>query len=391
MSDGPFIFLLLAGFYLTECLIWVPSGSWVFVGDWAGRWTFRPATSGVGNDRGRLVFAGIFPWAAGCCVAEEWRFMAGRTFVSTFRIPAPGLGSRIPVPPVTLRREDLGRVTLQDRSILQPGGIPVAVYANAVSAAKWTEILRRLSSPGEWPGSVVQAFEAADDSKVLEERMAVFSAARNWLNLLGLNLFLLLFLAAPLCYHWGGGIRLYLVFALILIHGGIGASLFARAHRRLYPSSRRDRWLQALQIALVPTHAMRASDYLGKDSAGSAHPLAVAGCLLDKPRHRRLASVFASDLSAPLPFPDISADVKTAAEEFHRDVELPLLQQRMEAAGLDWAALTAMPEPGMTGKAVCPRCRAEYEARILACEDCRGIATRVIPALKPDSDVPRGK
>ena len=176
----------------------------------------------------------------------------------------------------------------------------------------------------------------------------------------GTNLgFFLLFMGLPLVWRLLGveSPALLITAGILLTCGVITAILHHSAHGKYFPDRTGERWQQTLLIALLPTHACRAHDLLGRPLLEKFHPLVLAALALPKGRFEKLARRTLRSLRHPLP-PASAANPPTPLEIF-------LAEQGI--------TLTApAPNPGATH--YCPRCESQFSPPAETCPDCRGMA-----------------
>ena len=171
--------------------------------------------------------------------------------------------------------------------------------------------------------------------------------------------FLLLFLVLPLVWRNLGGESLVLLMAffLTLVSGLVTGIVHFRAHRKLFPDQRDERWKQACLIAVLPTHACRAHDQLGRQLFREFHPLVLAWLALPQAPFAKCAGRFLRHAVHPLAAGDAPEN-------------LPALRQFLDDRGFQ------LKPPVSAGEATqyCPRCETLFGPTASRCDDCGGLA-----------------
>ncbi|HET9940606.1 MAG TPA: hypothetical protein VFR25_05860 [Candidatus Eisenbacteria bacterium] len=163
----------------------------------------------------------------------------------------------------------------------------------------------------------------------------------------------------------------YLLGSLLVLHVLVLVTFF-HAHRRVFGSSRMERWSAAVPFLLAPPMATAAHLALTKGIAREFHPVAAGFHLCDDGSFRDLALPFLRRSEFPVGDPatedrsetpaDRRGDLRALAEERLGSIDLRPRDRQSEAA-----------------HAYCPRCLSEYAEGDRTCVDCAGVALRAFP------------
>lgn len=377
MTDIQFLFVILSGLYLWECVSWLHRGG-VACSSWLGRrWGLIHPTTMFGNQNGGFIFApplpplgstlfsfqppiSLGPTGLLCFVANNinpgWRpYQSGR-FVSWTEVTA-------------LTRK--GKKLLLDKKCLFAAG-------TTTRAEFLRQQLQQLAElpPDQRPAAIQNHLRATFDGKALANRWSEFQVQARMLRLLTNTLFALVFVAAPLLIGFVGLKLVWLWLVLALVSLTITtAVLFARLHRKNWPLAEDERFTYSLIIALAPATAMRAVDLLSRPLLENFHPLAVAKHFLAAASFEQYARRVLLDLRNPLqptcPNPQPEA---IATEQFFRRSLLETMEAWLEQHQIDLEKLCRPPQPvDETCRAFCPRCEAQFTTTLGTCADCGGV------------------
>ena len=171
--------------------------------------------------------------------------------------------------------------------------------------------------------------------------------------------FMLLFLALPVIWRTLGGesVVLLIAFCLMLLCGLTTGIAHFRAHKKLFPEQRGERWKHSFLIAVLPTHACRAHDQLGRPLFREFHPLVLAWMALPQAAFDRCAGRFLRHSTFPLGVEDVPAN-------------LPALRQFLDDCGFQLQP----PAPSVEATHYCPRCETLFGPTASQCNDCGGRA-----------------
>jgi hypothetical protein len=378
MSDVQLLFAVVAALYAWECLCWLRRGGVAFTTWWGRHWAARHPGALAGNQSGGFVPAPLLPPLGTLFVANQLPLSLSPdgvlAFVATNVNPGwrPAQSGRF----VTWR--DLREVRARGKKVLINGELLVAAATPGLARHLGAE-LKRLAAlkSAERAATISQFVQGALDPKAIEARRAEWRKQARPVRWLANVLVLYFFVVAPaLIWQYG-----FLLCWLWLLLGLLAltfttATLFARAHRGLYPNAHDERFTHMLTIALAPTSAMRAHDTLSRPLLESFHPLAVAQIFLDNRDFREFARRSLLDLRHPaLPSCPNGMPEAQTAERFFRETLLATTEEFLSKQGVELEKLCRAPAPGdESSRAYCPRCEAQFTSAEGRCADCGGLA-----------------
>lgn len=184
-----------------------------------------------------------------------------------------------------------------------------------------------------------------------------FRRTTRWLRFSAFVCFLLLFGLIPVVWKFyrADTVQMLAAFLLLLFVCSVTGVLHFHAHQNYFPKQRWDRWQQSIFAALVPTHASRAHDTLGRDLLKSFHPLIIAELALPKESFQQFATKWLREATHPLPG--------------HPPTDLTQVEPFLTAQGITLSPPQA--EDGATQ--YCPRCHALFSPAASVCEDCQNL------------------
>lgn len=197
------------------------------------------------------------------------------------------------------------------------------------------------------------------DLKAAEQRWQEYQSISRRVAWGANTTFLLLFLVLPFVWRSLGGesVVLLMAFCLTLVSGLVTGIVHFRAHRKLFPDRKDECWKHSCLIAVLPTHACRAHDQLGKPLLREFHPLVLAWMALPQASFEKCAGRFLRHALHPLAVGD--------------DLEnLPAIRQFLDERGFH------LKPPAPSGEATqyCPRCETLFGPAASQCDDCGGLA-----------------
>jgi len=233
-----------------------------------------------------------------------------------------------------------------------------ASLRSEAAAEQVAAFLKRLQK--QKPANRMQCIEsyckAIFSTKVMEERLQLYSETTAYLQAACYSLLFFLFLLAPGVIRFLGFSRSWLALLLYLLLCMLAILwMFRRAHRRIYPN--RTAWpvQQITTLALSPFAAVRANDLLVADLLSEFHPVAVAWKLL--PEQDFLA--FAG------------AELRVAQFLHHDEFLGKLIRGFLAEKGHDPEILLRAPaRENSSSQAYCPVCLTQYVTNAGTCQDC---------------------
>ncbi|CAN5319451.1 hypothetical protein BH23VER1_BH23VER1_31610 [soil metagenome] len=355
------LLLVFGALYLGECCYWLPLRA-VVVRE--GR--FRRPGGPLANERAGVVWLHPLPPAGRAFACEPWPFSVTPDGISSVVVAAHGLSFRPPHAGLALSWDADGvpaEVSTDGKAIYLDGrrlagcasageAAELAAFLASVAGAARTDRARLIR---EHLGRALSRAEA--ESRIGEGLRCGMAPARAGSAVLGWSLLVL----PPAYLFLGAGATFLALLVVLPVLMLVAVVLEFRAHGRLFPALRGERWLHALVAAIAPQHAARAGDLLARSVLGATHPAALAGA----------PELEAICRDAEHPLPGVGDPVALA---FHAHFLLPALGEAGAGAG---AGAGASPAPDGSSVAYCPRCHTRFAREGAACEACGGMA--VVP------------
>lgn len=378
MTDGQALYLTLVALYLLEGLAWAPRGSLALVARSSARAAPALPHRTLGNARGGAVLGWPFLPEATIFLVPQWPVSLSPDAALGWVAESLDLEERATHTGSLKPFDAISGVRAEGREVLVDGE-RIVEAASPTLARRVAGALQELRDlPREARAAAIETLIAAQlDVGAARARVAAYYKETAALRVASLALVVIAFAGAPAIALQGGIERTWpLVLGAIYLGAWVVSALWVRAHRRLAPEDRLERWGVALLIALVPVTAMRAADHLARRALHGLHPLAAAAALAPREHLEPLAAHLIRDARWPRLPACPGEDPEALAAEAHWRAALG---RRIEALarelGLDPDALAAPPPPSgeREGERPCPRCHAWYGAEAAACEDCGGI------------------
>lgn len=387
MSDVQWLFVVLAVLYGGECLGWVRRGGVAFT-TWLGRdWQARHPDALAGNQSGGFVIASPLPPLGTLFVAHQVPLSFSPDGVLAFVATNPNPGWRPAQSGRFVKWSDLREVRTRGKKVLVNGQLLLSAATPGLARHLASE-LKRLTAlqAGERADAIVRLVKTSLDPTAIAARRSEWQKRARPVRWLANLLVAFIFVIAPaLIWHFGFLLCwLWLLLGLLALTLTTG-TLFARAHRALYPAAHDERFTHTLTIALAPTSAMRAHDALSRPLLETFHPLAVAQVSLPERDFVEFARRMLLDLRRPaLPScPNETPDAQTA-ERFFRETLLATTEKFLSKQGVELEKLCRAPAPGdESSRAYCPRCEAQFTSAEGCCADCGGLALVAFAQTKP--------
>lgn len=373
MSDSAALVLVVAALFAMESLAILPEPAVVFVSGWWRRCAARPTIDLLRVARGRLLV--LNP-----ARASAHHYLCG---IPALVFDAEGIADAapedfdMPVRRAFVRWEAVGAVSHDGRTVRATGLGRIdagternaRLWARVLEAARRADPVRRQRIARDWQRVRFSCEHAARRVGRVAAACRDLEAAGDlaWPIVAGLAVALLL----------RDDVRLlYALLAAGELSGWALAVLYFRAHVRLHPRDRRERWGKAAVMALCFPVALRARASLGSGAVAYAHPAAVAAVLLRKGDAFEFLRDLAARWSFPVRFPSEPARGFAAAAPVRATV-LEQIEALAKTLGAGRREL-APTRPGRDGSAVsfCPRCGATYLRDSGECADCPGVALR---------------
>ncbi len=386
MSDVQLLFVVLAVLYVGECLCWLRRGGVAFT-TWLGRrWSVRHPGALAGNQSGGFVIASSLPPLGALFVARQPPLSLSPDGVLAFVAANVNPGWRPSQSGRFVSWKDLREVRVRGKKML----INTELFLTAATPGLARQLgfeLKRLAAlkSGEFAPAIIQLAKASLDPKAIAARRAEWRPRARPVRWLANVLVVYVLGIAPALIWQFGFLLCWLWLSLGLLALTITtATLFARAHRSLYPEAHDERFTHTLTIALAPTSAMRAHDALSRPLLETFHPLAVAKVFLDERAFVEFARCILRDLRHPArPICPNELPQAQATELFFRRTLLAAAEGFLTAQGIKLEDLPRAPAPSdESSRAYCPRCEAQFTSTDGRCADCGGLELVAFPKAK---------
>lgn len=378
MSDVQWLFVVLAGLYGWECAGWLRRGTVAFV-NWFGRhWRLQHPGALAGNQRGGFILAPVLPPLGTVFVAGQFPLSLSPEGLLAFVATNIHPGWRPAQSGQFLRWEEVREVRARGKKVFVNGSL-LLVAASPGMARRLRNEMRQLAgqSAAERGQTIAKILKHAFDTKAIATRCEEFQGRVRPVRWLTNLLLAYVFVASPaLIWHFGFKLTWLGLLLGLLALTITTATLFYRAHRKLYPEAEDERFTHTLTIALAPSSALRAHDALSRPLLEDFHPLTAAKFLLKEDAFRELARRVLLDVRHPaLPTCPNSQSGAAATEQFFRKALRAEMETFLKAHDLDMDELCRPPGPAeAVSCAYCPRCETQFATREARCADCGGMA-----------------
>ncbi len=357
MTDGQMLFAVFALLYLIECLRLVPSTAWMAAGAEKSRWsTIRPWSRFQIGGGSPLLLAALPPLQAHT-LAMPWLFVPEH---DSLRVRlSDSMRTNLAWDKLSLRVEETTLHLDPSTSVRLPSHTLAKIWQQRL--AEW-----RGMTPDQRRSAFLKHARTSLDTKAAGKTANEAAKLTRSLRLIATIHFMWCFGVISVVYHRFGDSLLVLGAAAVLLVLQIVQSwLFLRTTRKMKVVVPHRRW-RALGIALLPQLAMRAADAVSLTTDQEPpHPLAWRELLEDKAwlqtacrfwREARYIPGWSQNDALPLE--------AEALQTFFR-------HEGIADADYDPPSVAKLP--------TCPRCGAEFQTGIAACNDCGGVELRIPP------------
>ena len=354
MTDGQTLFAVFALLYLIECLRLVPSTAWMAAGAETSRWnSIRPWSRFQISGGSPLLLAALPPLQAHT-LAMPWLFVPEH---DSLRVRlSDSMSASLAWDSLTLRVEEATIYLDATTSVRLPSHALAKIWLQRL--AEW-----RGMKPDQRRSAFLKHAHSTLDTKAATKAAIEAAKLTRSLRMLATIHFIWCFGVISVVYHRFGDSLLVLgAAAVLLLLQIIQSWLFLRTTRKMKVSIPHRRW-RALGIALLPQLTMRAADAVSLTTDQEPpHPLAWHGLLDDKAwlpaarnfwREARYISGWSQNHALPL-------EAEAFQTFFHHE--------SVEESDYDPPTVTKLPN--------CPRCGAEFQTGMTACNDCGGVELR---------------
>lgn len=381
MSDSLVLLLVLAGFYLHDCSLWLEQDTIAFIATGFRRWRpVRPHPLFSGAVKG-LVPSFRLPPLTPVYLSYPWRIAASPTHVCAVSVPA------LSPPALSYAYDSIQAVGVMGTTVTI-NATPFVKCQEPFLAVGTADLLGRLVplSPKRRQTALTESIAATFDPAPLQAAIESLARDGRLLRVSCNALFVYLFFGLPLAVTflnlaatWPYLLALLIILALVI------AVEFHRLHAARWPTDRAARRSVLIRLCFFPPLAMRAYDFLAHRLAAHFHPVALAMVLADS---QTMDQVIRKTLRH-LRYPVTSTEVDTiadATQAWFRSVAEAALQARLFARGLQTETyLTPPTRVDDQSLTYCPHCETAYAVPSGICSDCPGV---VLEAFLPSPTVP---
>jgi len=354
MTDGQMLLAVFVLLYLIECLLLVPSTTWVATGSGKSGWsTLRPWMRLQIAGDSPLLLSPLPPMQAHA-LALPWLFVPDQdalrvrlTDSMSVRIPWDQLALR--VTETTLQLDTTTRVRLPTKEL----------------AELWQQRLTdwRALTPDQRRSSFLKHARTTLDTQTARQAAEATATLTRPLRRCATFHFMWCFGIMSAVYHrFGDSLAVLAAAGVLLLLQFIQSWLFLRATRKIAVSIPHRRW-RAFGIAFLPQLAMRAFDAVNLTTAAEPpHPLAWHGLLDDKHWLQHARQFWREARYVP---------------GWSQNETLPLEAEALQKFFRHEGIAEAEYDPPSTAQLpACPRCGAEYQSGMNTCTDCGGVELR---------------
>lgn len=373
MTDEQLFFAVLVCFYAAHCVLWVRLDAVVLRPRSGGRRALAQPSEQFASAACGLVVLRPVPLRGGALVCRRAGVALSPRGIceTTGRRIHPGATRResahwLAFDALREARAENGALFLNGRRFAE--GLP---RAHAEALARRVGELGEMT-PEERAASIEREQRAAFDlgaiRDLLERQADANARLAPWCN----ALFAGLFVAVPALVSFGGVVYTAPWLVLAVVPAWIGATAaFARAHRRLHPERRRERWMRSAHLASFPPELVRAQDVLGRELLAGFEPLAVvlAACEVGQAGGFARRVLLDALHPSPLGMPEMGEDAREGLA-WSRALYLAVAREAVGEAGFEFEELVRAPGREAGCVSFCPRCERQHVAGVGECYEC---------------------
>ena len=407
LSDVQYIFIVLAGLYLFDALVWIRPGTTALVrrrrwfgGTTVGRDHVALATRLTGNDTGQLVWAGLPPWSS-LWLIQPPPLSVGSDGIAPGRVTDP-LGSQPPMPGRVggdPSSNDAGSShcrpidwttaarVVQRAGSLWAGDVDLGRIQTKVHAAAIADDLRRIARfDGRKREEAIESWHRDKTSfDRVDRQIASWREATGPVRVAATALFVWTFgVGGVLAWSppaidgiWLAGRAVVVGGFLIVFAFWWAMSLFLGFIAVASLDDDRDTSLSSVGMAILsPPLAMRLGDTVGRRLLIDLDPVAVLA-RTDRDRTAEHVGLALRDARHPAADRVAAASESSAIAIYQQDQQRSqrFLMDLAVALKIDPAPLIAAPKPeDAQSDSFCPRCHQQFDEPS-TCDQCGGLAT----------------
>ena len=375
MSDEQTLFLVLVLLYLSDCVVWARQGA-VALTDKIGTGRFGIAALEIlSNHHGRAMALNPLSPLSTAFLCQAWPISLSPEGICSYAVrgidDAGPLGNACRA----IRWEDAVSVRTESNDVLI-GGERLVRCSSREPAVSLAARIAEIAGMGEDERSEAIRHGLAEtlDAGRIAERIEETRRETSVLRPLCVALFLLMFIGSPWVVSQHGFLRA--IIALLSLGLPIHVAILAfswRAHRRLCPVSREERWQHLIMMLLCPPMAARVVDIVSRHALGLFHPIATAHALCAPDAFREFAKRMLLRLRYPLGSEQLAPEA-LAIETWFREETMHAIETFLREQEIDPIALCELRLPDDAAyRAYCPRCHSGFLRDEGECPDCPGV------------------
>ncbi|GEM_PF-5722446 len=366
------LLFLLTAIYVGDCLWWVPRNAWILYQPliWKDQGRLHIPHQ-LGNGKNALHLLSLFPGRYIALELREDPLSTGSEGWSAWQLQNLG-PAELPEYPRAFQsysEEEPHR----EQSRLYQGKEAFVQFGTEALAQDWLRFLRSLAplSKQKRMEAIETRWQHSIDADAIRERWEELQHTLILPRSLGTLHVLSMFVGLPFfCLRMeltpglitGGSLVLFMTLLCILS--------FARAHKRLYPEAKGERWGNISFLLFSFPHCSRIADLLSRRAFQHFQAPAVLCSLFPaEPSYKDALQAWWRDLQHPLRLPeDLPEDTQKLLQE--------VAQQRKQRWHAWWEQqeskwTEADPrEPPPEGRPFCPRCLVDFDPQVQNCPDC---------------------
>ena len=365
MFDWWILLAILYGLYVVECLAWIDRGSWVcFTIPGRGIWRCSRGSELPGNDRGGFLLTNPLSSSPAVVVCGLWPISISPVGVSNATPGdqvASGTADYVPFTEIRSVRGDVSGLYVNGR-LLATASLPLGIFlARLIDDCRKADVGRREKEIRKALATAADAGKALarwTESRQQTRAVAVSATILFWYALVMAPTVIAVIGPYP-TWPW--------LLAGLIIGTGATAAQYYKAHARLYPALRFERWVQTIAMMLLPVGAIRAAVNLSRHLLEHHSPFAVLPALCGGDVAARELRVALWDLQR-LRAEDAATTEASECDEWSRAATVSAALEAISASKID---LDAAPDRDDDGSvSYCPRCHTQFKSAGVMCHIC---------------------
>jgi len=374
------LFGVMGLIYLTDCVTWIKTRSFVFIFRFNRNWKTLDATPAFKTPVTGIRLLNPLPPLGKiyCC-----------------RLPALALAP-IGIRPMDDSADPPAKLTYKAIRDLEVKGREIRINArrfclcsDSVQAERIGGLVRAVwkASAQNREGLIRAFWKNAFDEQAARARLTQAAKPLGSLLFLCNGLFIYLFVFSPLVVLVLGLPRLLIPLAAGMLALALQiAYAYFKLHKKLYREAGEDRIGNVIKMAVCPPVAVRACDLITPDLLSDYHPLVVAHLLLTSDAYETFCQGTLRRLRYPL---------KTETEAEADDISiwqngalLTLITEYIKHTTKIMDRTDVLPVPDQPeNRAYCPRCLAQFTRSQGDCSDCPGIPLQPFAKMRKISAI----